>query len=94
MDVFPTLMNLVGGKLPDVTMDGMDMAPILFNNQKVLKLWQLLIQCVWIGAGLQSNRDFYIYYPDNPDKTLCIVHVARAKPLNVVRDVTVFTVCI
>ena len=35
VDIFPTLMNLVGGKLPNVTMDGMDMAPILFDNKKV-----------------------------------------------------------
>ncbi|XP_064396908.1 arylsulfatase A-like [Halichondria panicea] len=56
VDVFPTLMNLVGGKLPNVTMDGVDMAPILFNNQK-------------------SNRDFYIHYPTNPDKTLGVYAV-------------------
>ena len=35
VDIFPTLMNLVGGKLPNVTMDGVDMAPILFDNKKV-----------------------------------------------------------
>ena len=35
VDVFPTVMNLVGGKLPDVTLDGVDMAPILFDNKEV-----------------------------------------------------------
>ncbi len=35
VDVFPTLMSLAGGKLPNVTMDGVDMAPILFDNKKV-----------------------------------------------------------
>ena len=35
VDVFPTLMNLVGGKLPNVTLDGVDMAPILFDSKKV-----------------------------------------------------------
>ncbi|XP_064404043.1 arylsulfatase A-like [Halichondria panicea] len=34
VDVFPTLMSLAGGKLPNVTMDGVDMAPILFGNKK------------------------------------------------------------
>ena len=35
LDVFPTVAKLVGAKLPDVTMDGFDMAPILFQNGKV-----------------------------------------------------------
>ncbi len=35
MDIFPTLINLAGGKLPNVTMDGVDMTPILFDNKKV-----------------------------------------------------------
>lgn len=35
VDVFPTVMSLAGGKLPNVTMDGVDMAPILFDNKKV-----------------------------------------------------------
>ncbi|XP_064403945.1 arylsulfatase A-like [Halichondria panicea] len=54
VDVFPTLMNIVGGKIPaNVTMDGVDMAPILFNDGK-------------------SNRDFFIFYPGDPNKTLGI----------------------
>ena len=39
MDVFPTVMNLVGGKLPDVTLDGVDMAPILFDNKEVSNMF-------------------------------------------------------
>ena len=35
VDIFPTVMNLVGGKLPNVTLDGVDMTPILFDNKKV-----------------------------------------------------------
>ena len=37
VDIFPTVMNLVGGKLPDVTLDGVDMAPILFDNKEVCR---------------------------------------------------------
>ena len=36
VDLFPTFANLVGAKLPNVTLDGFDMAPILFQNKKVL----------------------------------------------------------
>ncbi len=35
LDVFPTVAKLVGAKFPEVTMDGFDMAPILFDNGKV-----------------------------------------------------------
>ena len=35
VDLFPTFANLVGAKLPNVTLDGFDMAPILFQNKKV-----------------------------------------------------------
>lgn len=41
LDVFPTVAKLVGAKLPDVTMDGFDMAPILFENGKVK--WTFLV---------------------------------------------------
>ena len=35
VDIFPTLNNLVRGTLPNVTLDGIDMAPILFENAPV-----------------------------------------------------------
>ena len=38
MDLFPTIANLVGAKMPNVTIDGIDMAPILFKNSKVCKV--------------------------------------------------------
>ena len=38
LDIFPTVAKLVGAKIPDVTMDGFDMALILFENGKVISL--------------------------------------------------------
>ena len=35
VDILPTFMNLVGATLPNITLDGVDMAPILFDNEKV-----------------------------------------------------------
>ena len=35
IDLFPTIANLVGATMPDVVIDGIDMAPILFKNSKV-----------------------------------------------------------
>ncbi len=49
VDVFPTLMSLAGGKLPNVTMDGVDMAPILFDNKKVtIYVWVLVCMVLFI----------------------------------------------
>ena len=65
MDIFPTLMNLVGGKLPNVTLDGVDMAPILFDNKEVSN--RLTSVTLFQGSShSQSNRDSYIYYPPGP----------------------------
>lgn len=37
VDVFVTISKMGGGKIPtDRPIDGVDMAPILFNNEKVL----------------------------------------------------------
>ena len=38
LDIFPTVAKLVGAEIPEVTMDGFDMAPILFENGKVISL--------------------------------------------------------
>ena len=38
MDLFPTIANLVGATMPSVAIDGIDMAPILFQNSKVGKV--------------------------------------------------------
>ena len=39
LDIFPTIAKLVGAKMPDVPIDGIDMAPILFtDNPKVCVL--------------------------------------------------------
>ena len=35
VDIFPTVMKLAGAELPNVTLDGVDMSPILFSNQEV-----------------------------------------------------------
>lgn len=35
MDFLPTIANLVGATLPSVALDGVDMAPILFEGKKV-----------------------------------------------------------
>ena len=35
VDIFPTVMKLAGANLPNVTLDGVDMAPILFDNAQV-----------------------------------------------------------
>ena len=35
LDLFPTLVKLVGADLPNVTIDGIDMSPILFGDGKV-----------------------------------------------------------
>lgn len=35
LDLLPTFANLAGAPLPDVIIDGVDMADILFNNGKV-----------------------------------------------------------
>lgn len=35
VDILPTVMKLAGAKLPDVTLDGVDMSPILFDNDAV-----------------------------------------------------------
>ena len=43
LDVFPTVAKLAGAKIPDVTMDGFDMAPILFDNGKVNSLNNITI---------------------------------------------------
>ena len=32
VDIFPTVMKVVGAPLPNVTMDGFDMSPIIFEN--------------------------------------------------------------
>ena len=34
LDLFPTLVKLVGADLPNVTIDGIDMSPILFGDGK------------------------------------------------------------
>ena len=93
VDMFPTIVNLVGGKMPGVTMDGVDMAPILFNNEKVWRHAQAchlyticeLVSAYVLLAGasnnnmvlvcMQSKRDYYIYYPSNPDPKLGIFAV-------------------
>ena len=36
LDLFPTLVKLVEADLPNVTIDGIDMSPILFGDGKVL----------------------------------------------------------
>jgi len=74
VDLFPTLVNLGGGQLPNITMDGVDMAPILFESGKVCFL---LISCyieyttqrntMILHLLFKSNRDFVIYYPANPN---------------------------
>lgn len=48
VDMLPTVASLTGAKLPDVTLDGMDMSPFLLD-------------------GKPSSRDYYIYYPKNPN---------------------------
>ena len=35
LDLFPTIAKLAGAKMPQVTMDGVDMSPIIFGNGKV-----------------------------------------------------------
>ncbi len=35
LDLFPTIANLAGAKIPKVTMDGFDMAPIILDNKMV-----------------------------------------------------------
>ena len=35
LDLFPTIAPLAGATLPNVTLDGFDMAPILFENGMV-----------------------------------------------------------
>ncbi len=35
LDLLPTILNLAGVALPNVTLDGFDMAPILFDNKQV-----------------------------------------------------------
>ncbi len=35
MDMLPTIMKLAGADLPNVTLDGVDMGPILFENAAV-----------------------------------------------------------
>ena len=35
LDLFPTITKLTGGKLPNVSLDGFDMSPILFSSNKV-----------------------------------------------------------
>lgn len=35
VDLFPTVMNIAGASLPDVTLDGVDMSPILFEDKPV-----------------------------------------------------------
>ena len=64
MDILPTLATLLGIKLPPVALDGFDMAPILFENKTVSRLYTLLsrMPCTLLH---QSNRNYYIYYPDN-----------------------------
>ena len=52
LDLFPTIAKLVGAELPNVTIDGIDMAPILFGDGKVrlLKLhmlWLVCLLCSW-----------------------------------------------
>ena len=38
LDLFPTLVKLVEAHLPNVTIDGIDMSPILFGDGKVLRM--------------------------------------------------------
>ncbi len=61
MDVFPTVMKLVGGKLPNVTMDGVDMAPILFNNQKVLKLSLTCLATMCVNCFRFAEQQRFLY---------------------------------
>ena len=35
LDLFPTIASLAGAELPNVAMDGFDMAPILLDNKQV-----------------------------------------------------------
>ena len=35
MDLLPTISGITGAPLPDVTLDGVDMAPILFEQKQV-----------------------------------------------------------
>ena len=35
VDIFPTVLKLVGAPLPNVKLDGVDMSPILFNTGQV-----------------------------------------------------------
>jgi len=69
VDLFPTILKLADAPLPtDRVIDGVDMSPILFENemvcnfknQKCIKAFDSFsIFCVI----LQSQRDYYIYYP-------------------------------
>lgn len=65
LDIFPTLMKLVDVPLPNVTLDGYDMSSILFENGQVRSFMLLMIQALWVSCIniMQSNRDYFIYYP-------------------------------
>lgn len=42
LDLFPTIAALAGVSLPNVTLDGFDMAPILFEKDMVDRLGTIL----------------------------------------------------
>ena len=58
LDLFPTVMNLAGGKMPSVITDGVDMSPVLFENKEVATVKFKDINSI----VLQSNRQNFVYY--------------------------------
>ena len=51
MDVLPTVMKLAGAELPNVTLDGVDMSPILFSNQAVRNQLYLVQKKIFFWGG-------------------------------------------
>ena len=51
VDVLPTVMKLAGAELPNVTLDGVDMSPILFSNQAVRNQLYLVQKKIFFGGG-------------------------------------------
>lgn len=48
LDLLPTIASITNAKLPNVTLDGVDMSPILFGSGKVSQLFRTYLKNFYI----------------------------------------------
>ena len=80
IDLFPTIANLVGATMPDVVIDGIDMAPILFKNSKVC-----IVLGFFFGGGLTMKFNVLEIVTKEVFKFLCFILNSSVDNLHITR---------